>query len=92
MKNVTVYYTPSCAFSNAMIAFLVLRGADFRAVNVDEHPREKLRLQSELKTLETPTLETEGERWVAPTMSELKALLAVWGLDERAAPHDRLRD
>jgi hypothetical protein len=75
-----------------MIAFLVLRGADFRAVNVDEHPREKVRLESELKRLETPTIETDGERYVAPTMSELKALLAAWGLDERAAPHTRLED
>lgn len=92
MKDIVVYYAPSCAFSAGTVSFLVLRGADFTLVNLDEHEEERERLERDLdgEELETPTLEVSGELLVAPPLSDLKALLERWGLPEEAAPHARL--
>lgn len=93
MTPVRVYYVPSCGFSAATIAFLAARGAEFEAVNLDLHPDLRDRLQKQLKgqKLETPTLEAGGGLHVAPALSELKELLARWGLPEDAAPHEQLK-
>lgn len=92
MKTVTLYYAPSCAFSAATIAFLTLRGADFRVVNLDEHEDVRRRLEGEVEALETPTLDIDGALHVAPPLSELKELLSRAGLPEAAAPHQQLED
>lgn len=92
MKAVTVFYVPSCAFSAASIAFLALRGADFRCVNLEEHRAERTRLQTRLgeQKLETPTFEVEGELVVAPPLADLKRMLEGWDLAPSAAPHEQL--
>ncbi len=94
MKKLTVYYASSCAFSGAAASFLVLRGADFAFVNVDESSglREKLSQRLNGRKLETPTYEVDEQLHVAPKLSELKALLMDWGLPDQAAPHRALRD
>lgn len=92
MKPVTVYYAPSCAFSAATISFLTLRGADFRAVNLDEHPDERKRLEGAVDKLETPTLDIGGALHVAPPLSDLKHLLQRAGLPDTASPHRKLKD
>jgi hypothetical protein len=93
MQGLTVYYSPSCAFSAGAVAFLLLRGADARLVNLDEHAAERDRLEQALRgrKLETPLLEAEGELHVAPPLSELKKLLERWGLARDASPHEQLR-
>lgn len=93
MKPLNLFYLPSCAFSAGTLSFLMLRGADFHVVNLDEHPDERRRLEEKLggKKLETPTLEIEGKLHVAPSLSELKELLEQWGLPEEAAPHKELK-
>ena len=92
MKALTVYYVPSCAFSAATVSFLLLRGADFDLVNLDEHPHERARLEDELdgEKLETPLLAAADDLHVAPSLSALKELLLDWRLPERAAPHAQL--
>lgn len=90
MKPLTVYYAPSCAFSAGTVSFLLLRGADLRLVNLDQHEGERRRLEGRVEKLETPTLEVDGALYVAPSLSELKDLLEAWGLPEEAAPHARL--
>jgi glutaredoxin len=94
MQGLTVYYSPSCAFSAGAVAFLLLRGADARLVNLDEHAAERERLEQALggRKLETPLLEAEGELHVAPSLSELKKLLERWGLARGASPHEQLRE
>ena len=93
MKRLTLYYSPSCAFSAATIQFLVLRGADFELVNLDEHPDQRERLDRELsdRRLETPLLDGTDGLHVAPPLSELKDLLESWKLSPRAAPHEKIR-
>jgi glutaredoxin len=93
MDRLRIYYVPSCAFSSATIAFLAARGAEFEAVNLDLHPKERSRLGARLqdRKLETPTLEVSGALHVAPPLSELKKLLQRWGLPDRAAPHEKLK-
>ena len=90
MKDLTVYYAPSCAFSVGTVGFLLLRGADFRMVNLDEHEELRAKLEKRVEKLETPTLEVAGELHVAPSLSDLKDMLEEWGLPEEAAPHSRL--
>ena len=94
MQTLTVYYSPSCAFSAGAVAFLLLRGADARLVNLDEHAAERTRLEQALRgrKLETPLLEAEGELHVAPPLLQLKQLLERWGLAGDASPHEQLRD
>jgi glutaredoxin len=94
MQALTVYYSPSCAFSAGTISFLLLRGADARVVNLDEHAAERERLEQALRgrKLETPLLEAEGELHVAPPLSELKRMLERWGLAGEASPHEQLRE
>jgi glutaredoxin len=92
MQTVTVYYAPTCAFSAGTISFLVLRGADFRVLNLEEHPDERARLQEKLdRKLETPTLDIGGRLHVAPPLSDLKKLLIEAGLPDAAAPHTKLK-
>lgn len=93
MKRLTLYYSPSCAFSAGTIAFLALRGADFELVNLDEHREQRERLERELagKKLETPVLDSTDGLHVAPPLSELKELLEAWRLPPRAAPHEKIR-
>src|SRR5438270_9801081 len=61
-RELSVYYSPSCAFSLGTVSFLIGRGADFRLVNLEENPAERTRLQKRLagRKLETPTLEAAG--------------------------------
>ena len=94
MKNLTVYYRPSCAFSVGAMAFLLLRGADFRAVNLELHPDVEGRIDEALgdRKLETPTLEVEGELLVAPSNSELKDLLERWNLPKEEAPYEKVKE
>jgi len=93
MKTLTLYYSPSCAFSAGTISFLVLRGADVQLVNLDEHSDEREGLQQRLQghELETPTIAADDELLVAPSLSELKQLLQRWGLAKDAAPHEKIR-
>jgi glutaredoxin len=93
MKTLTLYYSPSCAFSAGTIAFFVLRGADVQLVNLDEHKDDRDRLQQRLRghKLETPTIAADDELLVAPSLSELKDLLQRWGLPSDAAPHEKIR-
>ena len=93
MKRIIVFYSPSCAFSAATISFLVLRGADFDVVNLEEHPDERRRLETELdgKKLETPLLAAADGLHVAPPLSELRDMLEQWKLSPRAAPHEKIR-
>jgi glutaredoxin len=92
MKALTVYYVPTCAFSAAAVSFLLLRGADFDLVNLDEHPYERARLEDELDgaKLETPLLAAADDLHVAPSLAELKELLVEWKLPERASPYAQL--
>lgn len=94
MKPLTVYYRPSCAFSVGAINFLLLRGAEFRVVNLNLHADEEARVDRELgdRKLETPVLEVEGRLWVAPSNSELKDRLQEWGLETVAAPYKKLKE
>jgi len=93
-RELSVYYSPSCAFSMGTVSFLLGRGADFRLVNLDEDPALKARLAKRLagRKLETPTLEAGTELHVAPSLSQLKKLLETWGLPAQAAPHQKLKD
>lgn len=93
-RELSVYYSPSCAFSLGTVSFLIGRGADFRLVNLEENPAERTRLQKRLagRKLETPTLEARGELHVAPSLSQLKKLLEGWGLPAQAAPHQKLKE
>lgn len=94
MRTLRVFFSPSCAFSAGTFSFLISRGADFQAVNLDEHPDERSRLERLLagRKLETPTLEVDGALHVAPTLSELKTMLEGWGLPTTAAPHQKLKE
>ena len=93
-RELSVYYSPSCAFSMGTVSFLVGRGADFRLVNLDEDPARRARLEKRLagRKLETPTLEAGSDLHVAPSLSQLKKLLETWGLPAQAAPHQKLKD
>lgn len=93
MRTVKVYYSPSCAFSAGTVSFLLSRGADFEAVNLEQDPARREKLEQRLggKKLETPTLEVDGQLHVAPSLSALKGLLEQWGLPEAAAPHQQLK-
>jgi hypothetical protein len=93
-RELSVYYSPSCAFSMGTVSFLLGRGADFRLVNLDEDPARRARLEKRLagRKLETPTLEAGSELHVAPSLSQLKKLLEAWGLPAQAAPHQKLKD
>src|SRR4051812_22794985 len=93
-RELSVYYSPSCAFSMGTVSFLLGRGADFRLVNLDENPSQRARLEKRLagRKLETPTLEAASELQVAPSMSQLKKLLEAWGLPAGAAPHQKLKE
>jgi len=93
-RGLSVYYSPSCAFSMGTVSFLLGRGADFRLKNLDEDPALRTRLENRLagRKLETPTLEAGSELHVAPSLSQLKKLLETWGLPARAAPHQKLQD
>jgi glutaredoxin len=72
----TVYYVPQCAFSIAAITFLVVRGVNFRAVNIEEHLQERARLARAVdRELETPTFQINDEYFVAPSLADLKRLL-----------------
>lgn len=92
MKALTVFYVPACPFSAATIAFLASKGAEYRVVNLDLHPDERARLSQRVEKLETPTLEVGSDVLVAPPLSDLKKLLATWGLPEDAAPYAQLKD
>jgi hypothetical protein len=94
MRELSVYYSPSCAFSMGTVSFLVGRGADFRLVNLDEDPAGRALLAKRLggRKLETPTIEAGSDLHVAPTLSQLKKLLEEWGLPAQAAPHQKLKD
>jgi len=94
MRELRVYYSPSCAFSLGTVSFLLGRGADFRLVNLDENGADRARLEKRLagRKLETHTLEAAGELHVAPSLSQLKKLLEAWGLPAQAAPHQKLKD
>jgi glutaredoxin len=87
MKDVVVYYSPSCAFSAGTVSFLVSQGADVRLINIDEADDERHRLKQRLggKRLATPTLEIDGKLLVAPSLSDLKDKLEEDGAFER--PH-----
>jgi len=93
-RELSVYYSPSCAFSMGTVSFLLGRGADFRLVNLDEDPALKARIEKRLagRKLETPTLKAGSELHVAPSLSQLKKLLEAWGLPARAAPHQKLKE
>ncbi len=93
MKDLVVYYSPSCAFSAGTVSFLLSRGADLRLVNLDEADEVRHRLKQRLggKRLETPTLEVDGKLLVAPALSDLKDKLESWGLPDEAAPHAQLQ-
>lgn len=92
MKTLTVHVRPTCSFSAAALQFLFTRGADFRVVNLDQHPAEEQRLRAALPgRLETPTYEVDGELHVAPKLSELAELLVRWGLPGAAYPHEELK-
>ena len=82
MKRVDLFFAPDCPFSVGTVTFMFMRGADVRLVNLDAHPEERARLEKQLggRKLETPTLEVDGELHVAPPLSDLKKLLAQWGL------------
>jgi glutaredoxin len=92
VKKLTVYYKPSCPFSVATVAFLILRGADFSLVNLALHPVEEERVLVALKgrTLETPTIQADGELLVAPSLSRLGDKLESLGLPEAASPHAQI--
>jgi hypothetical protein len=94
MRELRLYYSPSCAFSMGTISFLVGRGADFRLVNLEENAADRTRLEKRLpgRKLETPTLDAAGELHVAPSLSQLKKLLEAWGLPAQAAPHQKLKE
>jgi glutaredoxin len=94
MKVLTVYYRPSCAFSLGAINFLLLRGADFRVVNLNLHHGEEMRVARQLgdRKLETPVLEADGQLWVAPANSDIKDHLEHLGLERAAAPYDKLKE
>ena len=92
MKSIVIYVTPTCAFSAAALSFLLARGADWRVVNLDQHPDQREALQKRVKgKLETPVFEVDGQYHVAPPLSELKTLLEQWGLSDQAAPHSQLK-
>jgi hypothetical protein len=94
MRELRVYYSPSCAFSMGTVSFLVGRGADFRLVNLDDNGADRARLTKRLagRKLETPTLDAAGELHVATSLSQLKKLLEAWGLPAQAAPHQKLNE
>ena len=94
MKDLTVYYAPSCAFSAGTVSFLLLRGADAHLVNLDEHPQARSRLEKKLsgRKLETPLLEQGETLHVAPSLSDLKGMLESWGLSPQIAPHAKVRE
>ncbi len=89
MKEVVVYYSPTCAFSAGTVSFLLSRGADLRLVNIDEADEVRHHLKRRLggKRMETPTLEVDGQLVVAPSLSDLKDKLADWGLPDGDATH-----
>jgi hypothetical protein len=93
MRTLTVHYVPACPFSAGAVAFLLLRGADFEAVNLDENPEERQRIEEALggRRLETPTFEVDGALHVAPTLTELGFLLEDWDLPRDAAPWEQLQ-
>jgi len=93
-RELSVYYSPSCAFSMGTVSFLLGRGADFRLVNLDEDAALRARLEKRLagRKLETPTLAAGSELHVAPSLSQLKKLLEGWGLPAQAAPHQKLKE
>ncbi|MBC7173516.1 MAG: hypothetical protein H5U40_13835 [Polyangiaceae bacterium] len=93
MRALKVYYSPSCAFSAGTVSFLLLRGADFELINLDEHPDQRDRLENafEGETLETPVIEASGEGHIAPPLSELKELLESWCLPTNVSPHEQLK-
>ena len=93
-RELSGYYSPSCAFSMGTVSFLIGRGADFRLVNLDEDPARRARLEKRLggRKLETPTLEAGSDLHVAPSLSQLKKLLERWGLPAQAAPHQKLKE
>jgi glutaredoxin len=90
MKNLVVYFAPSCAFSAGTIAYLVGRGAEFRAVNL-ELDDQRTELEAELgdRTLETPILRADGELLVAPSLAELERRLLAVDLPAAAAPREK---
>jgi len=92
MTTLTLYYSPSCAFSAGTIAFMLLRGADFRLVNLEQHDEERARLERDLagKKLETPLISAGDGLYVAPSLSELKRLLEAWDVPPEASPHEQL--
>src|SRR5207248_752836 len=57
-RELSVYYSPSCAFSMGTVSFLVGRGADFRLVNLDEDPARRARLEKRI----APPPSTPGPR------------------------------
>jgi hypothetical protein len=72
------------------VSFLVLRGADFHVVNLDEHPELRDDLERAVdRKLETPTIDIDGGHHVAPNLADLKELLEEAGLDAEAAPYHR---
>lgn len=93
MRAMKVYYAPTCAFSAGTVSFLLLRGADFELINLEEHPEERARLERKLEgeRIETPVIEVSGERHIAPPLAELKELLEAWCLPESASPHQQLK-
>jgi glutaredoxin len=91
MKTLTVFYVPACPFSAATIAFLASKGAEYQVVNLDLHPEERERLSQRVEKLETPTLEIGSDVHVAPPLSELKKMLAAWGLPDDAARYQQLQ-
>jgi glutaredoxin len=91
MKKVTLYYAPSCVFSAGAVAFVMLRGADVELVNLEEHPDRRAEIARKVPKVETPVFQVGREYHVAPPLSELKELLAQWGLAEQSAPHAKLK-
>lgn len=77
MRDLTLYYSPSCASSAGAVSFLLLRGSRFRLVNVDEHGAERARLgeRHSAALAATPVLDIDGELHVAPSLKTLKRLL-----------------
>lgn len=75
MRDLTLYYSPSCASSAGAVSFLLLRGSRFRLVNVDEHGAERARLGERHALATTPVLDIDGELHVAPSLKALKRLL-----------------
>jgi hypothetical protein len=76
------------------VSFLLLRGADFSLVNLEEHAVEKARLEHALegRKLDTPVLRA-GEEWlIAPSLSDLGKKLESWRLPAETAPFRKLPD